>query len=393
MPKINDETRVGGVLFFDDTCGFCRAWIGRVRAICERRGVFPRPFENGAAESEMRLRWHDGREFGGADALVFLAGRVWWATPVWLLAWVPGARGLMRAVYRMIAENRHCRAGACSLGAARPVGRRRLWPDFLLIAGPVVVVGMVGRFLPPWAWMWSLAAAMWLGFKLSALRRVPAAFRHPGRAMAFFAWPGMDASAFFGGAVSENPVPVEGALYAIILGVMTIWGLTPHLAEPVARGWLGMLGMILLLHFGTFALLAAGLRRAGLPVRPIMDAPWRARTLAEFWGARWNRAFSDMARVLVFRPLTRRLGIAAGTLGGFAASGLAHEIVISLPAGAGFGGPTAYFLLQGFGVLAERRFGWKSRAFVRAVTLPAAAILFHPPFLRRVIVPFLDLIA
>ena len=106
-------------------------------------------------------------------------------------------------------------------------------------------------------------------------------------------------------------------------------------------------------------------------------------------GARWNRAFSDVARIALFRPLVRRLGVAGGTLAGFLASGMAHEIVISLPAGGGYGLPTAYFLIQGLAVLLQRRhprlFG---RAFTWLAFLGPSPLLFHPAFLTILHPPF-----
>jgi hypothetical protein len=76
---------------------------------------------------------------------------------------------------------------------------------------------------------------------------------------------------------------------------------------------------------------------------------------------------------------------------------LSHDLVISVPARAGYGWPTAYFLIQGFGVIAERSSageklglgrglrGWLWMAFVTAAPV---FILFHPWFVLRVIVPF-----
>jgi alginate O-acetyltransferase complex protein AlgI len=83
----------------------------------------------------------------------------------------------------------------------------------------------------------------------------------------------------------------------------------------------------------------------------------------------------------------------------FVVSGLIHELVISVPAGAGYGLPSAYFLLQGIGVVLERgpvgrrlglSSGLKGWFFVFLFTTPLAYYLFHPAFVRRVIVPFLD---
>ncbi|HEV2195281.1 MAG TPA: hypothetical protein VGR55_06845 [Candidatus Acidoferrum sp.] len=90
------------------------------------------------------------------------------------------------------------------------------------------------------------------------------------------------------------------------------------------------------------------------------------------------------------------------TLGAFAASGLLHDLAISVPAGAGYGLPTAYFLVQGIGVIAERsktgkRFGLGrgARGWLWIALIAAGPVyaLFHPWFVVRVIDPFLRVIA
>jgi len=70
--------------------------------------------------------------------------------------------------------------------------------------------------------------------------------------------------------------------------------------------------------------------------------------------------------ILIFRPLYKQIGIGAASLLVFVASGLIHDLVISLTAHGGYGMPTGYFLLQGFGVSLERshigrRFGLQQR--------------------------------
>jgi alginate O-acetyltransferase complex protein AlgI len=128
-----------------------------------------------------------------------------------------------------------------------------------------------------------------------------------------------------------------------------------------------------------------------------MDDPLRSTSVAEFWGRRWNGAFNDLALGLVFRPLARRFGVSGATLSAFGVSGLIHELVISLPAGAGYGLPTGYFVLQGLAVLAQRKSaalrgdisGW---FFTMIVVAAPAFWLFHPPFVTRVILPFMQTI-
>jgi hypothetical protein len=85
----------------------------------------------------------------------------------------------------------------------------------------------------------------------------------------------------------------------------------------------------------------------------------------------------------------------------FVISGLIHDLVISLPAGAGYGLPTTYFLLQGAGVtvehssfgkrlgLGEGVHGW---IFMAALVAGPVFWLFHPWFVLRVMIPFMHAI-
>jgi hypothetical protein len=160
-----------------------------------------------------------------------------------------------------------------------------------------------------------------------------------------------------------------------------------------------MLGIILFLHFGVFELLALLWQKAGLNAKPVMRQPLFATSLADFWSTRWNTAFNALAHDLAFRPLKRKLGIRRTTLAVFLISGLIHELVISLPARAGFGFPTAYFLLQGAAILVERSplgrriglgRGFRGWLFMALCAGGPAFWLFHPPFVINVILPMLD---
>ncbi len=103
-----------GVLYYDGSCSFCVRWINRVRSYLAGKNIAVQAFENGASEPEMRLDWHDGRAFGGADAAFFIARRFGLLFPVGVLGMIPGFRKLGRFTYRKIAENRHCRGGESS---------------------------------------------------------------------------------------------------------------------------------------------------------------------------------------------------------------------------------------------------------------------------------------
>lgn len=159
-----------------------------------------------------------------------------------------------------------------------------------------------------------------------------------------------------------------------------------------------MLGLILLLHFGIFQLSALFWQRLGVDAMPIMSAPLRSESLSEFWGKRWNLGFRQLSHDLIFGPLHRRLGVRAAGFLVFVVSGLIHDLVISVPAHGGYGFPTGYFVLQGVGVLVERsslgkrlglREGVRGWLFMAVFTAGPAFLLFHPPFVLRVIIPFM----
>jgi alginate O-acetyltransferase complex protein AlgI len=163
-------------------------------------------------------------------------------------------------------------------------------------------------------------------------------------------------------------------------------------SHPWLAGYVAIAALLLTIHFGFFKLLSLLWRHAGWHAAPMMLAPWLSRSLADFWSNRWNLAFRDLTHTYLFRPLVRPLGIAGANLASFILSGLVHELVISLPAGAGFGLPTLYFTIQGLATLIERRLCLPEmlmRVVAIAVVVGPAPLLFHPPFVANVVLPLL----
>ncbi len=273
-----------------------------------------------------------------------------------------------------------------------------------LIVLPAATIA-VRPLLAPWCFMWALAAAIFFGCKWQTwweYRNISGATI--GRSIGFlFGWPGMDAAGFLDPEKHAQRPEGKEWLWAVVKtagGAVLLWGVARRVppTRELLAGWVGMLGIILLLHFGTFHLLSLAWRFAGVDARPIMQAPLSATSLSDFWGRRWNLGFRQLTHRLIFQPMRTRAGIAAATLFAFFASGLIHELVISLPARGGYGFPTCYFVLQGMGVLFERslpgkRLGLDSgtRGWLFAVFCAAAPayLLFHPWFVRGVILPFL----
>jgi Membrane bound O-acyl transferase family len=253
--------------------------------------------------------------------------------------------------------------------------------------------------------MWLLAFAIYVGCKWLTWRRTPAPDAPLGRHAGYLlAWPGLDAGAFLNGGRDQVKPPTTGewlfAFAKTVFGIGVVYAVTPLLPSdrPYLIGWVGMIGLIFVLHFGMFHLLSCAWRSAGVPAKPLMNWPIATTSVSDFWGRRWNTAFRDLTHRFLFRPLAAHIDPRWAVFAGFTFSGLIHDVVISVPAGGGYGGPTAFFAIQGLALLAERtwvmkRFGlhsgWGSRLFCALVLICPAPLLFHPPFVERVIVPFL----
>jgi alginate O-acetyltransferase complex protein AlgI len=204
-------------------------------------------------------------------------------------------------------------------------------------------------------------------------------------------WPGMDDESFViqAPASNESGARFGRGLTLTLLGMAAIGGLAlafPHLSS-VLVGWLGIAAILLTIHFGLSDILTALLRLTGRPVQPLFDRPLASRSLFEFWTRRWNLAFVEMDRRLFLPPLVRWVGLRRAVPGVFLISGLLHEMAISYPAGAGWGGPFLYFALQYAGVAAERRAKIRSRLWTLAWVLLPLPLLFHAPFRETLIVP------
>ena len=273
-----------------------------------------------------------------------------------------------------------------------------------VLAVVIGAVALTAWHWPGWVFMWVMAIAIYAGFKCLTFCEVVAdgrAISKTTRLIYLLCWPGMSLQEFVKAPPKierRNWVPSWLAPAAkTLVGAGLVWLLVP--AIPVeaglARGWVGMVGIIMMLHFGTFHLLALALQAAGINARTNMQAPLLAWSLADFWGKRWNTAFNVLADRYGFRLLTPHIGPRAALAVVFLASGLLHETVITLPARGGYGLPMAYFALQATGLFVERiplirRRSWLKRLFAWLVLLAPLGCLFPPVFIRNVILPMLQ---
>ena len=422
------ESRAGCVLY-DAHCPYCTAAARFFQPLFRRRGFIFLPLQTpwlqsrlglspGAPLKEMRVLTRDGRDFGGAEAVVFLSAQIWWARPLTIIDRIPGAHRLLDKAYRWVAVHRGCNRLSCELSseAAKLPGfkalrsrDRRYLTKALLPSATLVGLALIARpHLPPWVFMWIMAAALFLSAKwITFWRAKPLLSKiSPSRVISYFLiWPGLDAKSFLAPRgtplrLADAAKMLSGALLKTAFGGVLLFGIARLTTQPLAAGWVGMIGLVFILHFGLFDLAATLWQMAGVKVTPIMDRPIASVSLSEFWGHRWNGAFNHLVFATFFRGFARRLGTIRATLIAFFVSGLLHELVISLPAGGGYGLPTGYFLLQGWAVVAQRlpfirlglRRGFGGWIFTMFFTAAPAFWLFHPLFVRRVILPFMEAI-
>jgi predicted DCC family thiol-disulfide oxidoreductase YuxK len=115
-----------GWVFFDRDCSICTGFAQRFRGTFEKRG-----FELAALQDprvaallglppdqllrEMRVVTTEGKVYGGAEAIVYLARQIWWAWPLYAAAQLPGVSRILGTGYRWFAEHRPCSSGMCSV--------------------------------------------------------------------------------------------------------------------------------------------------------------------------------------------------------------------------------------------------------------------------------------
>ena len=208
-----------------------------------------------------------------------------------------------------------------------------------------------------------------------------------GRTLAFLAWPGMRPSTFAAARRHQEFLrPMLNGIGCTLAGAtLFLVARTFATRSLVVAIAIAIPAMSLILHFGVFSLAVAFWRLIGFPAEELFRQPWRSQSLAEFWSRRWNVGFSDMISVVVHRPIAARFGRTAGLTASFVVSGLLHELAISIPAGAGYGLPTLYFVMHAALVMS----GLHGRTATLLSLIIPLPLLFHAPFVHAVIVPAL----
>ena len=140
-------------------------------------------------------------------------------------------------------------------------------------------------------------------------------------------------------------------------------------------------------HFGILRLMTAFWRMQCFPVKLLFRNPLAMRGFRDFWGKRWNLAYSQMMARAVKKPLTPVLGDKGSMFAVFLVSGLLHELAITVPVGGGYGWPTAFFIIHGVICLLEKKDSIYMGVVCGVVLVLGVPYLFGQKFLEEIIIP------
>jgi hypothetical protein len=224
-------------------------------------------------------------------------------------------------------------------------------------------------------------------------------------------WAGMRAQPFekLGAASLPNGWPmvrfgisrvIAGSLLILLARYITALPLDTTITH-ITVSILLLIGFSLILHFGMLGISAGMWRFSGVNTYFLFKSPAKATSLTEFWGKRWNLAFSEMTALTIFRPLKSKIGVAGALMLAFMFSGLLHELALSVPVNNGYGLPMLYFFIQGVLVLLEKVLNNKRVIFLQHSVLAhiwtlfwviaPAPLLFHTEFITKIIWPMAGL--
>ena len=210
-----------------------------------------------------------------------------------------------------------------------------------------------------------------------------------------FTWVGMSPELFFKTKSSPDyTLLYRGGTY-LIMGVSIILGIlfiVKPASIPTGINYYILSVSILIafsqiLHFGLLNISAFFLQLFKYPTYSLFRAPLQAESLRDFWGKRWNLAFTEMTSVTVYRPLLKVVNEKPAMLFSFLFSGLLHEVALSLPVNSGYGLPLLYFFIQLCLTILEREIFKNKKPgtiWVIGCLLIPLPILFHPAIMRGV---------
>ena len=118
--------RTIGHILYDDTCGFCRSWVPKLRPVVRRQGLEVTPLQDPKVKdrltvpmadllTDIHLMFENGQTLRGAEVYRYVMRRVWWLVPIYVLSTLPFLRGVFDWGYRKFADNRYRISKACRL--------------------------------------------------------------------------------------------------------------------------------------------------------------------------------------------------------------------------------------------------------------------------------------
>jgi predicted DCC family thiol-disulfide oxidoreductase YuxK len=118
--------QASGWLFYDADCAFCTRIARWLEPILARRGLAVAPLQDprvgpllGLSPEELlrelKFLLSDGRQFGGASAVMAVAQHIWWARPLVWLSRIPCMKPILAAGYLWVAARRKCPSISCEV--------------------------------------------------------------------------------------------------------------------------------------------------------------------------------------------------------------------------------------------------------------------------------------
>src|SRR5947207_3204175 len=121
---------------------------------------------------------------------------------------------------------------------------------------------------PAWVVMWAIALGLYAVGKGASLWVGDVGAVPMGRKVAYWLlFPGMNARGFCTAPARGKWSVDAGIRYVAnaVVGAAVVWVITRHVpgTDPLVRGWVGMFGLIMMLHFGVLQLASLAWRAAG----------------------------------------------------------------------------------------------------------------------------------
>jgi predicted DCC family thiol-disulfide oxidoreductase YuxK len=123
-----------GWILYDGGCGFCYRWVHFWSKVVEPRGFAIKDLQSALAEGllqipqgglldDIRVLTCSGKLQSGADAYLYVARRIWWAWPFYVIFSLPGLNWILWRGYKWFNRNRYRISSHCSLPQDGKTGR------------------------------------------------------------------------------------------------------------------------------------------------------------------------------------------------------------------------------------------------------------------------------